>query len=246
MPALPRKPPLSIAAAVAALALSGVSFASPAPAEDDRLEVFNRTVHDFNAEVERRVMAPLAGGYRDVIPAGVKTGLANVFANLREPVTMLSSSLQGDFRNAEAAAGRFLINSTLGLGGLHDKAAEMGLRSRPEDFGQALCRHGAPQGSYLVLPLTGPTTTRDLAGEAAAFALGLSLIGEAYIPYRIADGLAHYFQRQEDLELFNDGALDPYAAQKSAWLQHREAACREAGVADATPAPAPEFQSLVE
>lgn len=239
MPVLPRKP-LSIAAVLAVLTLNGASYASPAPApaESDRLETINRAVHDFNTEVERRVMAPLADGYRDAVPDEVKTGLANVFANLREPVTMLSSSLQGDFRNAEASAGRFLINSTLGLGGLHDKATEMGLRaSRPEDFGQALCRYGAPQGSYLVLPLIGPTTPRDLAGEAMAFALGLSLVGEAYIPYRIADGLNHYFQSQEDLERFNDGAIDSYAAQKSAWLQQREAACRE------EPAPAPEFQS---
>ncbi|MDZ7852386.1 MAG: VacJ family lipoprotein [Halomonas sp.] len=134
---------------------------------DDPWEGFNRKVFAFNDVIDRYALKPVAKGYRFITPDPVETGVGNFFSNLGEPRTALNSLLQGKGTNAGVATGRFLVNTTVGIGGLFDVASRMEIIGREEDFGQTLAVWGAGEGAYLVLPLLGPSTIRDTAGLPA-------------------------------------------------------------------------------
>ncbi|MDR5904852.1 VacJ family lipoprotein [Franzmannia qiaohouensis] len=131
---------------------------------DDPWEGFNRRVFVFNDALDRAVLRPVARGYDTITPQPVQTGVGNFFSNLGEPRTALNSLLQGKPGNAGIAATRFLINTTVGIGGLWDFATHMEITGRDEDFGQTLGAWGVGEGAYLVLPFLGPSTLRDTAG----------------------------------------------------------------------------------
>lgn len=131
---------------------------------DDPWEGFNRRVFTFNDAIDRAVLKPVARGYRTITPQPVQTGVGNFFSNLGEIRTVLNSLLQGKPGNAGTAAGRFVINTTVGIGGLWDFATHMEITADEEDFGQTLGVWGVGEGPYLVLPLLGPSTVRDTTG----------------------------------------------------------------------------------
>jgi phospholipid-binding lipoprotein MlaA len=131
---------------------------------DDPWEGFNRRVFAFNEAVDRAVLKPAAQGYRAVTPQPVQRGVGNVFSNLGELRTVLNSLLQGKPGNAGIAGSRFLINTTVGIGGLWDFATHMEITGRDEDFGQTLGVWGWEESRYLVLPFLGPSTVRDTTG----------------------------------------------------------------------------------
>ena len=131
---------------------------------DDPWEGFNRRVFAFNDALDRAILRPVARGYRNVTPQPVQTGVGNFFSNLGEIRTALNSVLQGKPGNAGIATSRFLINTTVGIGGLWDFATHMEITGREEDFGQTLGVWGVNEGPYLVLPFLGPSTVRDTAG----------------------------------------------------------------------------------
>ncbi|MGQ9367351.1 MlaA family lipoprotein [Azospirillum sp. ST 5-10] len=220
---------------------AGLLLTSAAPAAaDDPLERFNRAMFAVNGVLQDSVLVPAAALYADTVPAPVRRSVANVFANLREPLTAVNSGFQGDFGNAGVASARFAVNSTIGLLGLFDPAAGLGLESRAEDLGQTLCAHGVPEGAFLILPFTGPTTVRDLTGTAITLAAGASMFGDGYLTFAATDSTiasAEVLAEMRQLERFS---LDPYAWQRSAYLQHRQAECRNGArapfaVADAQP-----------
>ncbi len=130
----------------------------------DRFEGFNRAIFKFNLKVDRYFMKPVAKGYRKVVPKFARTGVANFFKNLREPITTVNSLFQGKGKRFLRSLGRFLINSTIGIYGLFDVAKHMGLKRHTEDFGQTLAVWGVKSGPYLVLPLFGPSSIRDSNG----------------------------------------------------------------------------------
>lgn len=217
-----------LAAAMAAAILAGAGpavAATDSSGWSDPLESVNRAVHGFNRAVLDGVLVPTAALYRNTVPDVLRNGLSNAIANLREPVTAASSGLQGDFANAGAAIARFAINSTIGLGGVMDAAGAMGLASRPEDMDQALCAYGVPEGPFLVIPFYGPTTLRDAAVQAALIAGGVSLAGEDMWAGVMAAGAVGALDAAPALAAFDHTAVDAYAAQRSAYLQHRRAAC---------------------
>jgi phospholipid-binding lipoprotein MlaA len=157
-------------ASMAAMLMVTASFAADetpqvGKAAEDPMEGINRITSGFNRVVRGAIVDPLVDGYQAVTPQFLQDAIGNAAANLNEPVTAVSSFLQGDTDNAEAATKRFFINSTLGLGGLEDKATEMGYESRQEDLGQAAGYHGTDAGTHIVLPLLGPSNTRDLVGD---------------------------------------------------------------------------------
>lgn len=131
---------------------------------DDPWEGFNRRVFAFNDVLDRYALKPVASGYRTVTPAPVQTGVGNFFSNLGEIRTALNSLLQGKPANAGRATSRFLINSTVGIGGLLDYATHMQITADREDFGQTLAVWGWEDSRYFVMPLLGPSTLRDTAG----------------------------------------------------------------------------------
>ncbi|WP_394424342.1 VacJ family lipoprotein [Vreelandella stevensii] len=131
---------------------------------EDPWEGFNRRVFAFNDVLDRYALKPVATGYKTVTPQPVQTGVGNFFSNLAEIRTAINSLLQGKPANAGLATSRFLINSTVGIGGLLDYATHMEITAEREDFGQTLAVWGWEDSRYLVLPLLGPRTLRDASG----------------------------------------------------------------------------------
>ena len=118
----------------------------------------------FNHVLDKAVFEPVAKGYR-ALPVPIRKGTGNAVDNLRSLLTFSNNVLQGDFREAGTTAGRFAINTTVGILGIFDPAAKLGLEEQgKEDFGQTLGTWGVDSGCYFVLPILGPTTTRDAIG----------------------------------------------------------------------------------
>lgn len=204
----------------------GGTQASPgaaAVAAFDPWEKYNRRVHAFNMAVDRGVAKPLARAYVAAVPRPLRTGVGNFFDNLGQPVTVVNSLLQGNPRGAANALGRFLVNSTVGIGGLFDVATKAKIPRRGEDFGQTLAVWGWQRSRYLELPLLGPRTVRDMIG----------LVGDARlrpVQYVEDDKTRVFLQGLQLVDLrtnlfaadsFRNGAYDDYALTRDAWLQRR-------------------------
>lgn len=189
----------------------------------DPWERWNRQVHRFNNAVDRAIATPLARAYVTVVPRPVRLGVGNFFNNLGQPVSALNALLQGRPGQAGQALARFLLNSTLGIGGVFDPASDAGIPYRSEDFGQTLGVWGWRNSRYVELPLFGPRTLRDTVG----------LVGDAPLsPIRqIEDDQTRIFLQGLQLvdlraQLFvvdamRVGATDDYALVRDAWLQRR-------------------------
>ncbi|MBZ5489040.1 VacJ family lipoprotein [Halomonas aquamarina] len=172
MPTLPKPRAALPVMLLTTLAVSGCASTQMAqePHPDDPWEGFNRRVFVFNDVLDRYALKPVAKGYRTVTPDPVQTGIGNFFSNLGEIRTVINSLLQGKPANAGLATSRFLINTTVGIGGLLDYATLMEITADDEDFGQTLAAWGWEESRYLVLPLLGPSTLRDTTGLPADMA----------------------------------------------------------------------------
>ena len=133
----------------------------------DPWEGFNRTMYDFNARFDEVVFLPLVNTYEFLLPDPAQEGVHNAIANLNEVPVFLNSVLQGEGLDAWVTFWRFVFNSTLGVAGVWDPAARMGMQARHEDFGQTLGVWGVGPGPYLVLPIYGPSGVRDGVGLLA-------------------------------------------------------------------------------
>ena len=199
----------------------------PAPAQlptaYDPWENWNRKVHRFNLAVDRGIATPLAKAYVRVVPRPVRLGVSNFFSNLGQPVSALNALLQGRPKDAGHSLGRFLLNATVGIGGIFDPATAANIPNRSEDFGQTLGVWGWKNSRYVELPLFGPRTLRDTFG----------LVGDAPLsPTRqVEDDAVRYGLQGLQLvdlrtQLFavdamREGATDEYALVRDAWLQRR-------------------------
>ena len=184
--------------------------------KDDPFEAINRVTSGFNAVLRGVVIDPIIDGYQAVTPQPVQEAVSNAVSNLSEPVTAVSSLLQGDSENAETATKRFFINSTVGLGGLSDPATEIDLEQREEDLGQAFGAGGMASGPHIVLPLIGPSNMRDLTGDVlTALANPLPLVAKA------ASGGVSYSNNQDEIKSLTSGALDPYVVERDSYEQNR-------------------------
>ena len=128
---------------------------------NDPLEEINRTFFNINEKVDEVALKPIALTYSKT-PDPIKNGITNFFRNLKEIDNTLNQVLQGKPKYAVNDLSRFLINSTLGIGGFLDPASSMGLERHDEDFGQTLGLWGVSPGPYLMVPFLGPSSTRDL------------------------------------------------------------------------------------
>lgn len=194
------------------------------PGAYDPWEGWNRKVYAFNQAVDRTIATPLARAYVKVVPRPVRLGVGNFFNNLGQPVSAVNALLQGRPGQAGASLGRFLVNATLGVGGLFDPASRMGIPNRSEDFGQTLGVWGWQTSRYVELPLFGPRTVRDSFG----------LVGDGQLsPVRqVEDDQVRFFLQGLQLvdtrtQLFavdrlREGAADEYALVRDAWMQRRD------------------------
>ncbi len=159
----------AMASLFAIASLSGCVTAGPN--SQDPYEDFNRQMFSFNEGLDKAVIEPVAHGYRAVTNEPVREGVGNFTNNLGEPLTFVNHLLQGKLPDAGATFGRFIVNTTIGIAGIFDPASSFGMQRTKEDFGQTLGTWGVQPGPFLVLPLLGPTTPRDLIGKGGDAAL---------------------------------------------------------------------------
>lgn len=133
----------------------------------DPFEETNRAIFTFNDFVDRNLVEPVARGYSKALPDQFEIGIKNFFNNLLYPRFLLSDLIQLDLDKAIKHTGRFVINTTMGIGGLIDVAKDFELKEQREDVGIALARYGVGHGPFIIMPFLGPFTLRDLVGECA-------------------------------------------------------------------------------
>ncbi len=215
---------------------------------NDPLEPLNRGMYFVNDGIDTLVLRPAAEAYRIFLPPEVREAIRNVLANLRTPVILVNDVLQGETQRAGVTLGRFVINTTIGIGGIMDRARDFGLLGHTEDFGQTLAVWGMPEGPFLFLPVLGPSNPRDLTGfgvDIAANPLTWISGNEAYDTVMITrQGLTAVDAREgliEPLDALRQGSLDPYAALRSAYRQRRASEIRNSSPAVSPMAPGTGF-----
>ena len=214
---------------VAALALAA-SCSTKTTNPDDPLEGYNRAMFSVNEEVDSYLFRPIAKGYRYITPQGVRNHIGNVSDNLYEPLSMVNNFLQGDFSGGMHNFFRFMINTTVGLGGINDVASTAGLYSTREDFGQTLAVWGVGSGPYLVLPLLGPSNFRDTGGMIAdiwldplTYAFDQSGTDWTLIGIYAGQALVERERLLDPIDDIYSSSLDPYSSFKSIYEQRRAA-----------------------
>ncbi|MBU8536451.1 VacJ family lipoprotein [Roseomonas tokyonensis] len=204
-------------------------------ANNDPLEPLNRGAFFVNEGLDTLVLRPAAEMYRIFLPPEVRTAIRNVLANLRTPVILANDLLQGETQRAATTTGRFLVNTTIGIGGIFDRAKDFGLIGHTEDFGQTLAVWGAPEGPYLFIPVLGPSSPRDVVGFAGDVAMNpLTYTGNAEtweainITRTTTTALDAREGLIEPLDQVRATSLDPYATIRSAYRQRRLVEIRNA------------------
>jgi phospholipid-binding lipoprotein MlaA len=193
------------------------------PVDIDRFERVNRAVYGFNRGLDRKVVVPVARAYDKVVPPVVERRVRNFFTNLRGPTDILNNWLQGKFKPGFANLGRFLLNSTAGVGGFFDPAGKLGLERHAEDFGQTLAVWGVPSGGYLVTPLLGPGSFRDWgawwvdARTDVLWQIDDRSTGNLLLVWRYTSDRAVLLPAERTLE----ESFDEYALVREAYFQRR-------------------------
>ena len=218
--------------------------------EYDPWEPMNTNIFEFNRQVDRFVLKPVAKGYNFVIPDLVQVGISNIFYNLRFAPRFLNNVFQGKVKGAGIEAGRFLVNSTVGLAGFFDVAKHVNLVTPEEDLGQTLGFYGVKPGPYLMLPFLQPFTVRDFVGYVGD--VFLNPINWLVVPIIEVEGVPSLIdhedrttssiiqlgarvgeivnERSRNLETYQgveEATLDLYTAVRNAYLQKRIQAIRE-------------------
>lgn len=189
----------------------------------DEHEGFNRGSYDFSEAVDRNALAPIARGYQSMAPDLLKTGISNFFANLRSLDSSANGFLQGKPKRGGIDSLRFIINSTIGLGGLFDIATPAGMHHQNEDLGQTLALWGWKKSSYVYVPFVGPSTVRDLPLLALRGILPRLVLGGVH-NFGIS-GLDVVSARADALALTDTrdaSALDAYVFTREAYIQRRK------------------------
>ena len=161
-------------------------------------------------------------GYDRLMPDSLGQAIYRFFDNLAEPVSITGAFLQGDVERTLTASGRFLVNSTLGLGGFFDPATAIGFVDVDEDIGQALDSWGLDQTPYLVLPFWGPGTLTTLPDRALVWWVPPQLLGDFWVaPLRVVDTVSYRASLLGATNLLEGEVLDPYAFARDSYLQRR-------------------------
>lgn len=193
----------------------------------DPYESFNRKMYDFNESVDHYVASPIANGYKAITPDFLQTGVFNFFNNLKNFNVVINDVLQAKFSQSASDMGRLTMNTTAGLGGFFDVAKHVGLEQNDEDFDQTLAVWGIPKGSYLVLPLLGPMTTRSAPAsgfDAATNPASYVSIPANFIsaPVQFMSALNARANAEGALKFINEAAMDKYVFTRESFLQWRK------------------------
>lgn len=261
----PHAPVVSTFAAAAALAVSvlfgshGASAQQPLPARaappppppvevvdevNDPYEATNRAIFGFNQGVDRTVLVPVANAYRAVLPDQVRDMIHDFLQNLNSPIIFANDVLQGQSRLAGETAGRALLNTTIGFGGIFDVATKFGVPFHTNDLGITLATWGVAPGPYVMLPVLGPSNPRDFVGEVAdSFGDPGNIVASdhnklwASVARGVASGIDERSRNIESLAEIERTSLDYYATIRSLARQRRAAQIRHQreDVPNATP-----------
>lgn len=197
-------------------------------AENDPIEPVNRNIFAFNRQLDDAVLKPVARAYNEGVPLWVRIRVDSALDNLRSPVIFINDVLQGEIMRALTTLVRFAINTSVGLGGMHDIASEIGLPEHNEDFGQTLAVWGSDAGPYIMLPVLGPSNPRDAIGRVVDFIVdpfsiwtrntGRDSLMLARSGSEAVETRAEILPLTDDLE---KTSLDLYAATRSLYRQQR-------------------------
>ena len=223
------------ALACASLLITGCATKPVTPEEikayeeaNDPIEPFNRAMFATNMLLDAAILKPLAKGYRAITPKPIRTGISNVFDNIKQPGYLVNSLLQGEGEHAWDISRRFLANTFLGLGGLFDVASDMNIPVHTNDFGQTLAVWGWQTSEpYIVWPILGPSNPRDTVGTVFSTLLTsaeLSTIHETSVRYGIValDAIQSREENIEFLDSLKNSSTDFYATVRSMYRQNRE------------------------
>lgn len=202
---------------------------------DDPLEPMNRKLYSFNNALDTYFMKPVAQGWRYAVPRPVRNHVGDFLSNLHTPVVFINDILEAKSRRAGDSLVRFVVNSTIGLGGIFDIATGWGYPEHEADFGITLALWGVGSGPFLYLPVLGPSDPRDAAGFGVGivsdpfFWIGqgaaVTALGDARTAVTIVNTRADLLKPIDEVKRM---ALDPYATFRSLYRQHREAAIQAA------------------
>jgi len=194
---------------------------------NDPLEPMNRYFFELNYAADELLFKPLAGWYYVALPNFAQDGVRNALRNGRSPVVLANDLFQGETDRAGVTVSRFLVNSTMGVGGLFDIASRMGLEYHDEDFGQTLAVHGVGEGPYLMLPLLGPSNPRDAVGRVVDMLfdpltyIGIFAVDNIGLGAAVVDGVDTRARNLKTLDEIRKGSLDYYATIRSLYRQRR-------------------------
>ena len=213
--------------------------------QNDPLKPMNKAFYHFNNTLDTYVLKPVALGYIDVTTPGIRGHVSDFMSNLQAPAQLLYFMASGKPRDAGTTLVRFLVNSTVGIGGIFDPARTLGYHHVYTDLGLTLAGYGVPAGPYLYLPLFGPSGVRDATNIPANFVMtptfpappstGLTIFNYS------GDALNTVNTRAElhgTLSNIKSTALDPYATFRSLYRQHRAAQLKTINQRDVVTPPA--------
>lgn len=201
--------------------------------EGDKLENLNRKIFYVNERLDHFALRPAAVGYKKLMPNPLEKGVNNFFSNLDEVTNVLNDLLQGKFGQAANDSGRFLINTTLGVGGLFDVAERAGLeKSEGEDFGQTLAVWGVGEGPYLMLPLLGPSTLRDAPSKFVDSITSPFSYVDDVRTRNTARGVDLLAQRASLLEIDDIISGDKYLFVRDVYLQRNRYLVKDGAIED--------------
>ena len=200
----------------------------------DCFEKLNRASFTLNQGLDKAIFKPVAKGYRS-LPSPIRNGTSNALDNISSLVTIPNNILQGEFKKAGVNTGRFVINTTVGIIGIFDVAAQMGFPEyEKEDYGQTLGFMGVGPGCYLVIPVLGPSTIRDTAGmfinvlggdpyyNASTHGNNQYLDKDVYVATKVLTGIDFRAKNLESIDNLEKNSMDFYASVRSLYLQNRQ------------------------
>ena len=211
--------------------ISGCAISGNTDHSVDTFESYNRAMFKFNYQVDKYVLNPIAKGYRAITTKEIRTGVRGVLNNVREPLSALNHILQGNFERAGISLSRFVVNTTLGLGGMFDVAEGWGMKKEEASFNQTLAKWCIKDGPYIVLPILGPATIRSTAGWALEAALSPvywatqhdgGLKDKVTITYGALQAISI---KESTMDLMDDlerNSVDFYTTLRSAYLQNQK------------------------
>ena len=199
------------------------------PLEDgisDPFEASNRQAHEINKSIDKSIIRPMALVYGDITPIKLQSVANNMSMNFSLPRYSMNYILQGELMNASRSSMKFLVNSTLGVGGIYDFSSQLGLTSEKTDFGETMAKWGFREGPYLEILVLGPSNQRDGIGKVVDLVLDpVSLIGvgakSAATATSVAFGLSARSQFRESIDSILYESADSYAQSRLFFLQNR-------------------------